>query len=89
MRFLVKVRVDAARLAEFGGRLQKNELDRSAIRSETYCLKDDPAVGYSVWEAGSPAEFERLFADWRPYYSEAEVREVVSPAEAMKAMMER
>jgi hypothetical protein len=89
MRFLVKVRVDAARLAEFGDKLQRNELDRSAIRSETYCLKDDPAVGYSVWETESIAEFERLFAGWRPYYSEAAVREVVSPAESMKSMMSR
>jgi hypothetical protein len=89
MRFLVKVRVDPARLAEFGGKLQRNELDRSAIRSDTWCLKDDPAVGYSVWETEGRAEFDRLFAGWRPYYSETEGREVVSPAESMQSMMKR
>jgi hypothetical protein len=88
MRFLVKVRVDASRLAEFGRALQRNELDRSAIRSETYCLKEDPAVGYSVWEAESREGFDKRFAEWKPYYSETEVREVVSPAESMRAMME-
>jgi hypothetical protein len=87
MRFLVKVRVDPARLAEFGGKLQRNELDRSAIRSDTWCLKDDPAVGYSVWEAEGRAEFDKLFAGWKPYYSEAEIREVVSPAESMRSLM--
>ncbi len=87
MRFLVKVRIDPARLAEFGGKLQRSELDRSAVRSDTWCLKDDPAVGYSIWEAEDRPEFDSLFAGWRPYYSETEVREVVSPAEAMRSLM--
>jgi hypothetical protein len=88
MQFLVKVRVDVAKLAEFGSRLQQNQLDRSAIKSETYCQKGDPAVGYSVWEAGDAAEFEERFSPWRPYYSQVEVTEVVGPLESMKMLMQ-
>ena len=57
-------------MAEFGRRLQTGVLDRSAIRGETYCLADDPAVGFSVWEAPDLDVFEAAFAAWRPFYSE-------------------
>lgn len=63
MLFQVKVRVDVAKMAAFGNRLQAGDLDRSAIRGETYCLADDPAVGYSVWEAADRASFEKLFRE--------------------------
>jgi hypothetical protein len=86
MRFLVEVRVDATRLAEFGGKLRRNELDRAAIRSETYCLKEDPAVGYSVWEAEDREAFDRAFAPWGAFYSEARIREIVAPDEAMRLL---
>ncbi len=89
MHFQVKVRVDVSRMMEFGQKLQKNELDRNCIRGETYCLKDDPAVGFSVWEADSRPEFDEKFAPWRRYYSEVEVNEVITPMEAMGALMTR
>lgn len=87
MRFLVKVRVDPARTPEFGQRLAKGELDRRMIKSETYCLSEDPAVGYSVWEAESREEFDGVFRAWKPYYAESEISEVIGPTEAMKALM--
>lgn len=83
MYFQVKVRVDITRMAEFGTRLREGSLDRSAIRGETYCLADDPAVGFSVCEARDSAEFEAVFAGWKPYYTETEVRPLITPAEAM------
>jgi hypothetical protein len=86
MRFLVKVRVDVGKIAEFGSALGQGLLDRSMIKSETYCLKEDPAVGYSVWEAADRAAFEERFSSWRPYYAAVEAREVVGPAEAMKLL---
>ena len=86
MLFQVRVRVDVARMAEFGRKLQTGALDRSAIRGETYCLADDPAVGFSVWEAPDLDAFEAVFAAWRPYYSETEVRPLVTPAEAMRLL---
>ena len=86
MYFQVRVRVDVAKMAEFGAKLLEGSLDRSAIRGETYCLADDPAVGYSVWEARDPAEFEAVFAGWKPYYTETEVRPVITPAEAMATL---
>ena len=86
MRYLVKVRVEVAKMAEFGAMLQGNRLDRSAIRGETYCLSEDPAVGYSVWEAEDRVAFDALFSAWRPYYSEADVRELITPAEAMRLL---
>ena len=62
MLFQVKVRVDLSKMKEFGQKLQMNELDRSCIRGETYCLKDDPAVGFSIWEIDTTEEFETKFA---------------------------
>ena len=89
MFFQVKVRVDVSRMAEFGARLGEGALDRSAIRGETYCLAEDPAVGYSVWEAPDRASFDALFSAWRPYYVEAEARPLVLPGEAMRMLAGR
>lgn len=86
MYFQVRVRVDVARMAEFGAELSRGSLDRSAIRGETYCLADDPAVGFSVWEAPDAARFEAVFSAWKPYYSETEIRPLITPAEAMKLL---
>jgi hypothetical protein len=87
LRFLVKVRVNPAAMAEFGTMLQNGKLDRSCIRGETFCVKTDPAVGYSVWEAQNKEEFEGKFNPWRKYYLETEINEVVSPNEAMALLM--
>jgi hypothetical protein len=86
MHFLVKVRVDIAKMSAFGAMLQGNGLDRSAIRGETYCLRDDPAVGYSIWEAEDRVAFDSVFSAWRPYYSEADIRELIKPEEAMRLL---
>ena len=87
MLFQVKVRVNLPKMTEFGQELQKGELDRSCIRGETYCLKNDPAVGYSIWEAESKDEFEAKFAPWRSYYEDVEISEVVTPQEAMGLLL--
>ena len=87
MLFLVKVRVDISTMMEFGQKLQEGELDRSLIRGETHCLKNDPAVGFSVWEAPSYTEFSAKFDPWRRYYSEVEVNELITPMEAMGALL--
>jgi hypothetical protein len=89
MLFQVKVRVNLAKMAEFGQKLQKGELDRSCIRGETYCLKKDPAVGFSIWEADSKNEFETKFAPWRNYYDDIEVNEVITPMEAMTILFKK
>jgi hypothetical protein len=86
MYFQVRVRVNAGLMAEFGAKLASGALDRSAIRGDTYCLADDPAVGYSVWEAPDPSAFELVFAAWRRYYLEVEVRPLITPAEAMSLL---
>lgn len=87
MLFLVKVRVNLKTMMEFGKKLQKGGLDRSCIKSETYCIKDDPSVGYSIWEIKSKEEFEKKFNPWKEYYEETEVIEVISPDEAMKLLI--
>jgi len=86
MYFQVKVRVDIAKIAEFGAKLHNGLLDRSLIRGETFCLAEDPAVGFSVWEAAGWAAFEAAFSSWRPYYSEVEARELITPAESMRLL---
>jgi hypothetical protein len=89
MQFQVRVRVDLSRMAEFGQKLQKGELDRSLIRGETHCFKDDPAVGFSIWEAGSREEFNEKFEPWRKFYSEVTVNEVISPIQAMTVLVDQ
>jgi hypothetical protein len=89
MKFLVKVKVNISKMAEFGQKLQKGELDRSLIKSETYCLKNDPVVGYSIWEAVNLNEFEKIFSMWKVYYQETEVSEIIQPEEAMKILFSK
>jgi hypothetical protein len=89
MLFQVKVRVNLIKMAEFGQKLQKGELDRSCIRGETHCLKNDPAVGFSIWEADSKKEFDTKFAPWRNYYDYVEINEVITPIEAMTNLFKR
>ncbi len=86
MFFLVRVRVDVTKLAEFGRRIAAREFDSGSTRW-TFCLKGDPTVGYSIWETASEAEFERKFGPYRPYYREIEVSEVVTPAEAQALIL--
>ena len=89
MTFLVKVRVNMNTMMEFGQKLQNGELDRSCIRGETYCIKSDPSVGYSIWEAEAREAFDQKFGPWKRYYEDTEVIEVISPAEAMKLLTSR
>jgi hypothetical protein len=86
MIFQVRVRVDVTTMAEFGRQLETGALDRSLIRGDTYCLADDPAVGFSVWEAPNLDAFEAAFAAWRPYYTETDVRPLITPAVAMRLL---
>jgi hypothetical protein len=89
MKFLVKVKVNLKTMMEFGQKLKKGELDRSCIRGETYCINDDPSIGYSIWESKNKEEFEKYFNPWRQYYENTEVSEVISPDEAMKLLMSK
>lgn len=89
MIFLVKVKVNLKSIMEFGQKLQKGELDRSSIKGETYCIKDDPSIGYSIWETKSIKEFEKKFNPWRKYYENTEAIEVISPNEAMKLLFNK
>ncbi len=87
MLFEIRVRVNIPKMAEFARKLQMGELDRSCIRGGTYCLKDDPAVGSSIWETESRAELDAIFSSWRQYYSEVEIREVITPVQAMTVLL--
>ncbi len=89
MFFQVKVRVNLARMMEFGQKLRNNELNRSAIRTDTYCLKSDPAVGFSIWEAADRDALDKVFAAWRAYYSEVEVTEMIAAREAMGELIKQ
>ena len=86
MVFLVKVRVKTHTLKEFAAALQKGHLDNTKVRGETWCLKEDPAVGYSVWDATDRQDFDMRFSPWREYYDHVEISEVISPRDAMAAL---
>jgi hypothetical protein len=86
--FLVKVRVDISKMAEFGKRIVNSEFDNSSIKS-TFCLKNDPTVGYSIWETKDEAEFDKKFDPYTPYYKEVEIFPVVLPTEAQELIMKQ
>jgi hypothetical protein len=88
MKFFVKVRVNTAKLAEFGRKLQAGELPTHPL--STYCLKDDPSVGLNIWEAEDEASFEKAFAPHREFYSEVlEISPVIMPEESMMILMKQ
>jgi hypothetical protein len=87
MIFLVKVRVTLSMLRQFAAALQKGALDNTRVRG-TWCIKADPAVGYSVWETADRADFEKRFNPWREFYDRVEVTEVTTPKEAMRELFE-
>ncbi|MBN1533334.1 MAG: hypothetical protein JXA20_11770 [Spirochaetes bacterium] len=80
-------KLDIHRLKEFGLALQSGELDNSCIRGETHCLREDPAVGYFLWEAENREVFEERFAPWRRFCAESQVSEVMPAEEAMGLLM--
>ncbi len=88
MFHLVRVRVDVTKLAEFGKKIANREFDNSSTKW-TFCIKNDPTVGYSIWETKDEAEFEKKFGPYRPYYAEVEVSPVVLPAEAQALILKR
>ncbi len=89
MLFQVKVKVNISKMPEFGQKLQKGELDRSSIRGDTYCLKNDPAIGFSIWEAIDRNEFEKKFNSWSKYYDDIEIKEMITAQEAQKLLLKQ
>jgi len=86
MVFQVTIRVKLSTLPQFAAALQKGMLDNTRVKGETWCLKEDPAVGYSVWETTDRQDFDNRFNPWRQYYEQVDIREVITPKEAMLAL---
>jgi hypothetical protein len=85
--YLVKARIDTARIMELAQKLQTGELDTSMLVF-TYCIKDDPTVGVSLWLANDKKQFDELFKPHRKYYKEIiDVREVIMPEESLKLIL--
>ena len=85
--FWVKVRIDPAKMMDFGQKLQSGELKTTMIKF-TYCLRDDPTIGISLWEAKNEEEFNRLFTPHKQYYKEVlEINPAVKPENAMALIM--
>lgn len=85
--FYVKVRINPLKMMEFGQKLQTGTIDTSHIIM-TYCMENDPTVGISFWKASNQKEFEQVFSQHTPYYSEIiEIIPVISPTESMKRIM--
>ncbi len=88
MFFFVKVRIDTAKMIEFGQKLQNGEIDTSHTIM-TYCIEDDPTVGLNFWHVDSQEEFEKVLAQYKPYYKEIiETIQVITPMNSMKLIME-
>lgn len=86
--FFVKVRIDPAKMMEFGQKLQNGEIDTSHTIM-TYCPENDPTVGLSFWHAGSQESFEKVFDQHRVYYKDViEVVPVITPMDSMKLILE-
>jgi hypothetical protein len=89
MFFFVKIRIDTSKMLEFGQKLQSGELDTSHTIM-TFCVKDDPTVGISFWQAGSQNGFEEVFNQHREYYEDViDIIPVTTPGEAMKTILEK
>jgi dsDNA-binding SOS-regulon protein len=87
--FLVKVRIDTSKMKELGQKLQSGELDTKMIKF-TYCLKDDPTVGVSLWMAKDKDDFDELFSPHKEYYKEIiEISSAVKPDDAMALIMQK
>ena len=87
MLFFVKVRIDTTKMVEFGQKLQCGELDTSLIIM-TYCVKDDPAVGMSFWQADSQTSFEEVFDKHRVFYKEVmEIIPIITPMDSMNQLL--
>jgi len=85
--FFVKVRIDTAKMMEFGQKLQNGELDTSHIIM-TYCAKDDPTVGMSFWQADNQNDFEDVFSQHRAFYKEVmNIIPVLTPIESMNLIV--
>lgn len=88
MFYFVKVRIDSAKMIEFGQKLQNGEIDTSHTIM-TYCIEDDPTVGLNFWHVDSEEEFEKVLAQYKPYYKEIiETIQVITPMNSMKLIME-
>lgn len=86
--FLVKARIDIAKMIELGQKLQSGELDTKMIKF-TYCIKNDPTVGVSLWTATDRADFDKLLAPHKEYYKEIiEISSAVKPEDAMTLIMQ-
>lgn len=86
--FFVKVRIDTAKMMELGQKLQSGELDTSQIIM-TYCVKDDPSVGMSFWQAHSQKSFDEVFAQHRLFYKEViQIIPIITPMDSMRLIME-
>lgn len=85
--FIVKVRIDIESLPVLGQKLQSGELKTNMILF-TYCEKDDPTVGISLWIANDREHFDQLFAPHNEHYKEViDINEVVTPEESMELIM--
>jgi hypothetical protein len=85
----IKVKVKQESLKEFAEKLMRGQLDRSAIISETYCEKDNPAVGISYWNVADMDEFETKFSLWKPFYDTVETAQMITAKEAMTALFNK
>ena len=86
--YFVKVRIDTAKMMEFGQKLQHGEIDTSHTVM-TYCIQDDPTVGLNFWQVESPEEFDKVLMQYKLYYKEIiETVQVVTPMNAMKLILE-
>ncbi len=83
MLYQVTVRIDKSKVKEFAMKIMMGQLDRSHMISDSYCLKDDPALLWSVWEADSEDELDTILEDWKKYVTEITVTEVIKPKQAL------
>ena len=89
MLFMVKVRLDTARVGELGAKLQAGAIDLGAMRW-TFCHQEDLAVGVSLWEVADRGELDRRLDPLRPYYARVdEVTPVITSPEAQARLLEQ
>lgn len=89
MLFFLKVKIDVAKMSEFGQKLFSGELERSQT-IYSCCLKDNPEVGLNIWETENREEFEMILDTYKPYFSEIiEIKEVIKPMDSFVLLQKR
>jgi len=89
MLFFVKVKIDLNKLFEFANELASGRLNTNPIKI-TYCLKEEPEIGLSIWESENRQSFDNIFKEHKKFYKEVyEIIPVITADESKEILFNK